>query len=154
MFEEAYFFDGALTESVPFEKAESVKARETGTASVAQPVAERSVAPAAPTETSAAMAFGKFLRTLRKSSRNGVLFTMCADLEAQFSDSVLILTTDSDTVYRSLNKEEHRKLMRETFAEIGVPEYRLVKRGEESADVKGGIEEIKRNFSNYNVEIK
>lgn len=154
VFEEAYFSDGALPESVPFEKAESVKARETVTASVAQPVAERSVAPAAPTETSAAMAFGKFLRTLRKSSRNGVLFTMCADLEAQFSDSVLILTTDSDTVYRSLNKEEHRKLMRETFAEIGVPEYRLVKRGEESADVKGGIEEIKRNFSNYNVEIK
>ena len=154
VFEEAYFSDGAPEESAPQEKTEPVKAREAAPEPVAPPVAERSVAPAGQTEMSAAMAFGKFLRTLRKSSRNGVLFTMCADLEAQFSDGVLVLTTDSDTVYRSLNKEEHRKLMRETFAEVGVPEYRLIKRGEEVADMKGGIEEIKRNFSNYNVEIK
>lgn len=164
VFEEAYFSDGAAIqrEALAREKEASVPPLERPAEKPAERVAEapaapaevRSPAPAGQTEMSASMAFGRFLRTLRKSSRNGVLFTMCADLEAQFEEGVLVLTTESDTVYRSLNKEEHRKLMRDVFAEIGVPEFRLVKRGEAARDIGGGVEEIKKNFSNYNVEIK
>ncbi len=154
IFAEAYFSDGSVVDFSPPEPPPAPKkpVEKPFETPVVKP-AEISQPAAKPQEMSAEMAFGKFMRTLRKSSRNGVLFTMCADLEASFENGVLILTTDSDTVFRSLSKEEHRKTMREVFLELGVETFEVRKRGAET-NARGGIEELKKNFSDYNIEVK
>ena len=54
-----------------------------------------------PKNASAETVFGKFMRALRKTGSNGVLYTMCSDLEFFFEGETLILTTESDTIYRA-----------------------------------------------------
>lgn len=98
-------------------------------------------------------AFGRFMRTLRKTSRNGVLFTMCSDLEAAFEGNTLVLTTDSDTVFRSLNREEHRAVMAQAFAQVGVSDFVLRMKGK-AQDEKKGLEQLKRDFPDYPIEVK
>ncbi len=125
---------------------------------VAEPVKEEKPAPApkavAVGEMTADVAFGRFLRTLRKNIRNGVLFTMCADLEPRFEGQVLVLETDIDMIVQSLKKEEHRALMQETFESVGVAEFEIRKKNKQDKDVQGGVEALKRDFADYPVEIK
>ena len=113
------------------------------------------VAPAAPSEPmTAEVAFGKFIRLLRKTSKNGVLFTMCADLEASYEGEKLVLVTDVETISRSLNREEQRAVMAETFAQIGITDFEVRHRGSQKQSNAGAVEELKKNFSDYSVEIK
>lgn len=97
--------------------------------------------------------FGKFMRHLRKTSKNGVLFTMCADLSASFEDGTFVLVTESETVCRALNKENHRATMAEVLAQLGVTAFEVRLRSAPRA-TKEGLEELKRNFSDYHIEIK
>lgn len=101
----------------------------------------------------AEIAYGKFMRTLRKTCRNGVLFTMCSDLIPSYEGDTLVLTTDVETVARSLQREEHRKIMSDTFSLVGVGafEIRLAQSREKSTDA---VAELKKNFSKYPVEVK
>lgn len=115
------------------------------------PKTEQSPAPADGALT-ADVAFGKFMRTLRKTSRNGVLFTMCSDLEAQFEGGTLVLFTESDTVLRSLSREEHRKIMADVFAQIGISDFAVRKKGTQE-NKEDGIERLRRDFPDYSVEI-
>lgn len=101
----------------------------------------------------AEMAFGKFMRTLRKTSRNGVLFTMCSDLEAKFEGATLVLYTESDTVLRALGREEHVKLMSEIFSQLGISAFEIRKKGNQPARADG-LEALKRDFPDYPIEIK
>ena len=111
--------------------------------------------PTAPAEgeQDAQTAFGRFMRTLRKTSRNGVLFTMCSDLEAAFEGNVLVLTTDSETVFRSLGREEHRAVMAQAFAQVGVSDF-VVRMRAKAQDDKKGLEQLKRDFPDYPIEVK
>ena len=170
IFEEAYFSDGSIIPPEPLPKAEQPKkqpaeppaktpepfaaAPETpaaaGTsASESAPVA--AVNPvAAPQD--AQKAFGQFMRTLRKTSRSGVLFTMCSDLEAEFEGETLVLISDSETIVRSLKREEHVKIMTEVFSGIGIASFEV--RGRAQTPKSGGIEELKNNFKDYPIEFK
>ncbi len=107
-------------------------------------------------EMTSQVAFGKFMRSLRKTSRNGVLFTMCSDLEAEFEGGTLVLYTDSDTVLRSLNRDDHTVLMKTAFEAIGIRDFVVKKKGAENVrDVeKRGVEKLKEDFAGYTVEIK
>jgi DNA polymerase III gamma/tau subunit len=73
-----------------------------------QPILEQPAQPAPqPAQPKAVMGdaktvFGAFLRNLRKTAKNGVLVTMCMDLDYSYEEGVLVLSTQSDTVYRSL----------------------------------------------------
>ena len=100
--------------------------------------------------------FGAFLRNLRKTAKNGVLVTMCMDLDYSYEEGVLVLSTQSDTVYRSLKKEEHFALITQGFANIGVEAYgfdvRL--RGKPSDDFQKKVEQIKQTFGGVKVDIK
>ena len=98
--------------------------------------------------------FGRFMRTLRKTHRNGVLFTMCADLEAAFESGALVLTTESETVYRALNREDNQAIMRDVFASIGVLDYRVCIKGRKVQNDRSAIEALKRDFSDYPIELK
>ena len=102
----------------------------------------------------AEVAFGKFVRTLRKTSRNGVLFTMCADLAPVFEGSTLVLYTESGTVARSLARAEHRAVMAEVFAQVGVTDFDVRLKGADAPKAVNAAEQLKRDFPDYPIEIK
>ena len=99
--------------------------------------------------------FGLFLRTLRKVARNGVLLTLCMDLDGEYEDETFVLYTTSDTIYRSLTKAEHHSLIAQTFEVMGFTgafEIRL--RGKKTDDFKQKVDEIQATFDGVKVEIR
>lgn len=100
--------------------------------------------------------FGGFIRTLRKTGRNGVLFTICADLDYAFEDGVFVLSTTSETMFNSLKKAEHYALIQQAFALIGIEEHgfeiRIV--GKKKDEFSGAFEQLKSTFPNTKIEIK
>lgn len=73
-------------------------------------------------------AFGYFMRSLRKTVRSGVLFTMCQDLEPSFEGDTYVLSTDNEIIYRSLNKEDHYKAVAQALEGIGITDFRIALR--------------------------
>ena len=100
--------------------------------------------------------FGAFLRSLRKTGKNGVLFTICMDLDSAYEGDVFVLSTQSDTIYRSLKKPEHETLIQGAFEAIGIGvggfDVRL--KGKPSDDFNEKLEELKETFQGVKVEIK
>ena len=121
----------------------------------AKPAVE--VPPKATSETSmqgasADMIFGKFMRALRKSGPNGVLFTMCSDLDFFLEGTTLVLTTDNDVIFNALKRGDNEKIMKELFDGLGVSFTVRKKAGK--VDSKGGVKELEQNFSDYTVQVK
>ncbi len=96
--------------------------------------------------------FGLFMRTLRKTCRNGVLVTICSDLEAEYDGDIFVLYTDNDTVLRSLRREEHAAMVRQVFEQIGIANFEV--RGRNQTAKEDGIAQLKRDFKDYTVEVK
>lgn len=115
-------------------------------------------APATPSKPAegmtAQLAFGKFLRALRRSRQNGVLYTMCSDLEATFEGGTLVLSTESDTVFTALKREEHRKMMGEVFREVGVDSFEVRKKGVSPATDGDPLKAFAEEFKDYPIEYK
>lgn len=99
-------------------------------------------------------AFGLFLRKLRKLPKSGVLYALCRDLVPAEEGGRLVLTTDIRTVADTLGGEKHRAAMAEVFAEIGVSDFEVRFASADRAEAKDGIEQLKRDFADYPVEIK
>ncbi len=100
--------------------------------------------------------FGSFLRSVRKTSKSGVLITLCMDLDSCFDGEVFVLSTESDTVYRSLKKETHFDLITQAFAAIGIEPsgFDLRLQGKQSDDFQRQVDAVKGNFPETKVEIK
>ena len=100
--------------------------------------------------------FGKFLRALRKVARSGVLFTLCMDLEALYDGDIFVMYTESDTVFRSLTKEDHFNLLKEAFAQIGLAkgEFDVRLKTKESDTFNKSVNEIRETFRGIPIEIK
>ena len=100
--------------------------------------------------------FGGFLRTIRKIARNGVLLTLCMDLDGEYDGDVFALYTTSDTIYRSLTKPEHYALIGQAFAEMGLTDgqFEIRLRGKQSDNFQKMVNEIKGTFEGVPVEIK
>ena len=100
--------------------------------------------------------FGGFLRTIRKIARNGVLLTLCMDLDGEYDGDVFALYTTSDTIYRSLTKPEHYALIGQAFAELGLEDgqFEIRLRGKQSDNFQKTVKEIKGTFEGVPVEIK
>ena len=145
VFAEAYFSDEPVQpDFVP--EAEPVR--------VPEPPKVEQVVQAVPAEgMTAEIAYGKFMRLLRKTSRNGVLFTMCSDLEAQFEGAKLVLYTESGTVHRSLVRDDHRQIMQEVFVQLGVSDFEIRLKGGRQEE-KDAISQLKQDFKDYPIEIK
>lgn len=103
---------------------------------------------------SAEMLFGMFLRKLRKLPKSGVLYTLCRDLAASKQGDTLVLTTDVRTICDTLNREKHASLMQEVFSEMGVSSFEVRYNSPEQRDERKGVEQIKRDFSDYPIELK
>ena len=100
--------------------------------------------------------FGAFLRSLRKTGKNGVLFTICMDLDSAYEGDTFVLFTKSDTIYRSLVKPEHYALIVGAFEAIGVSESGFAVRlqGKPSDDFNQKLDEIKETFNGVKIEVK
>ena len=100
--------------------------------------------------------FGSFLRSLRKTGKNGVLFTICMDLDHVYEGEKFVLITESDSMYRSLVKAEHYELIKQAFSAIGIQEdgFEIRLKGKTSDDFNKGLEELKQRFSDTKIEIK
>lgn len=98
--------------------------------------------------------FGKFIRSLRTTHRNAVLFTLCMDLGNFFEGDKLILTTESEAVLKGLTRADNANFIAEALTELGVKEHevRLIKKGE--SDFDKAVKELKRNFDGTDIEIK
>ena len=98
--------------------------------------------------------FGSFLRSLRKIARSGVLLTLCMDLECAYEGELFTLYTTSDTVFRSLKKENHYAFIEQALREVGVGQFELRLRGKKGDNFQQGVNEIKETFGGVKVEIK
>ena len=177
IFEEAYFADepaprkaAAPVQASKFTAASPAGApaatapvRETATPTTAPPAetpvqtAKPAAAPragAAAAGAGAEVTFGKFVRTLRKTSRNGVLFTMCSDLAPVFEGGTLVLYTESGTIARSLARAEHRAVMADVFAQVGITDFEVRLKGADAPQKANAAEQLKRDFPDYPIEIK
>ncbi|MBO5328224.1 MAG: hypothetical protein J6B04_03530, partial [Clostridia bacterium] len=95
--------------------------------------------------------FAKLLRLLRQNKK-GVLFSLCMDLDNFFEGEKLILTTKTDAVYRTLNKEENKKTIAELLSELGVFDHEVRKVGETANKTDAAINQLKNNFSNLEIK--
>lgn len=100
--------------------------------------------------------FGAFLRSLRTTGKNGVLFTICMDLDSAYEGETFVLSTKSDTIYRSLVKPEHYALIVGAFEAIGIDESGFAVRlqGKPSDDFNKKLDEIKETFGGVKIEVK
>lgn len=97
---------------------------------------------------------GLFLRALRRTTRSGVLFTMCQDLEHAFEGDVFVLYAPGDTIYKRLNDPENHKSVAEALASIGITSFEIRKKGEKADPVEADIETLKKNFPDADIDIR
>ncbi|MBP5242565.1 MAG: hypothetical protein J6Z36_02620, partial [Clostridia bacterium] len=99
-------------------------------------------------------AFGMFLRALRKNCRSGVLFTMCSELDATFEGDVMVFTTESETIGKSLNRPEHHAAMEQALNAIGITQFDVRVQGAKADDFQQKLDAIKKTFPDITVEVK
>ena len=98
--------------------------------------------------------FGKFIRSLRTTHRNAVLFTLCMDLSNFFQGDKLILETDSEAVYKALSRAENAAFVAGVLQEFGVTEYELRMKKKAESSLEKAFNELKRNFDGIDIETK
>ena len=125
----------------------------------AEPKKPETAAPVAPKTApsgDARATFGLFLRSIRKTAKNGVLIALCMDLDSAYEDGVFVLYTSSDTVYRSLTKQDHFALIEQAFAAIGIATggFDIRMKGKKVDAFNAGVNEIKDTFGGVKVDVK
>ena len=100
--------------------------------------------------------FGLFLRSIRKTAKNGVLIALCMDLDSAYEDGVFVLYTSSDTVYRSLKKQDHFALIEQAFAAIGIATdgFDIRLKGKKVDAFNAGVNEIQDTFGGVKIDVK
>ena len=98
--------------------------------------------------------FAKFIKSLRTTRKNAVLFTLCMDLEHSFEGDKIVFTTDNDAVFKALNRNENSSYIAEVLAELGVYEHEIKYKSPEQSDYEKALEELRQNFSGTDIDIK
>ncbi len=98
--------------------------------------------------------FGKLLRALRTTNKNAVLFTLCMDLGNFYEGDKLILTTESDTIYRGLTRSDNQKFLAETLKTLGVNDFEIRQAKKQSSNTNQAIDKLKNNFDGTDIDIK
>lgn len=99
-------------------------------------------------------AFGYFMRALRSSAKNGVLFTMCQDLEPSFEGDKFILTASSEVIFRSLGRAEHHKSIQTALESIGITDFEVRLRGAKKDRLEEDIARLKKDFAGTEIQEK
>ncbi len=100
--------------------------------------------------------FGSFLRSVRKTAKNGMLIALCVDLDCGYDGEVFVLYTDLETAYKLLKKEENFALLTQAFAAIGIEERGFdVRMKTKNADAfQKKAEEVKQTFDGVKIDIE
>ncbi len=110
----------------------------------------------APTKGNARTTYGSFLRSIRKTAKNGMLIALCVDLDCEYDGDVFVLTTDGDTAYNLLKREDYYTLVAQAFAAIGIGEggfaIRLKKKGGDG--FQKSVDELKQTFSGVKIDVQ
>ncbi len=99
-------------------------------------------------------AYGMFIKLLRKSAQNIVLRVLCSELSAAFEGDTFVLTTESPTVFHSLERAEHRETMGSFLAQIGIEKFEVRLNAPKPPDGGSPVDELRRDFPDYPIEIK
>ena len=119
-----------------------------------EPAKQSAPAPNDPSLTgNAKVTFGKFLRSLRAVG-NGVLFTICMDMESEFENGTFVLYTTKETLLNTLKRETNYPVVQNALAKIGITDFDLRLKGKAKDDTKRAIDEIKEKFSDVKIEEK
>ena len=158
-----------LEKGVPVQAAAPVLSEETEEDPFARPAPARRAEPvraAAPRPQAPARSEGQsaldsrdkagalFLRSLRKTSRSGVLFTMCQDLEPSFEGDTFVLSTESEVICSRLNSTENLKAVQAALEAIGISDFKIVLKGQQKDPMEEDIEQLKRDFPDTEFRIK
>ncbi|MBR2341765.1 MAG: DNA polymerase III subunit gamma/tau [Clostridia bacterium] len=171
--EESYYEEARLMEEPPqeylYQETQFIQTQTAKTQSAEQtfPKASQSLAEVEKVEAKKPMlkqavagdaknTFGTFLRALRKTGRNGVLYTICMDLDYAYEDGIFVLYTESDSMYRSLMKAEHYALLQQAFEAVGMSQdsFTVRLRGKQADDFNKSFEELKTRFAGVKVDLK
>ena len=95
----------------------------------------------------------ELLRALRTTHKNAVLFTLCSDLGYALQDGKHVFTTDNETVYRAITRQDNAKLLGEILSGFGVLEYEVRLEGKDDPLSKA-IDALKSNFGGTDINIK
>lgn len=98
--------------------------------------------------------FAKFLKSLRTTHNNKMLFLLCMDLDHEFEGDKLILITDNEAVPSGLNKAENAKFISEVLLELGVTDYEVRYRPKGESDLEKAMRELKENFGGTDIDVK
>ncbi len=100
--------------------------------------------------------FGTFLRTLRRTGKNGVLFAICMDLEYAYEGEIFTFYTTSETIYNSLMKAEHYPIIKASFEGIGIAEdgFAIRLKGREKDTFNKDLETLKETFGGVKIDVK
>ena len=98
--------------------------------------------------------FGKFIKALRTTHKNAVLFTLCMDLITEFEGEKIVFFTDNESVYKGLNRPDNYKFIGGVLAEFGVTEYEIRFRPKGESDFDKALNELKKNLGETNIDIK
>ena len=98
--------------------------------------------------------FAKFIKSLRTTHKNAVLFTLCMDLDHYFEDDKIVFTTDSDTVFKALCRNENSAFISDVLSELGITEHEIKFKSREQSDYEKALEELKQNFNGTDIDIK
>ena len=98
--------------------------------------------------------FAKFIKSLRTTHKNAVLFTLCMDLDHYFEGDKIVFTTDNDAVFKALNRNENSSFISDVLSEFGVTEHEIKFKSREQSDYEKALEELKHNFSGTDIDIK
>lgn len=98
--------------------------------------------------------FAKFIKSLRTTRKNAVLFTLCMDLDHKFEGDKLILLTESEAVLKSLNRADNTKFISEVLLELGVSDFEIRFRQKSESGYEKALKELKNNFDGTDIEIK
>ncbi len=98
--------------------------------------------------------FAKLIRLLRTTRKNAVLFTLCMDVGNFFEGDKMILTTDSEAVYKGLTKPDNANFLAETLLELGVGQHEVRLKVKGESDYDKAVRELKSNFDGIDIEIR
>lgn len=143
----------------PFESAEEKSAPEAKKIDPPKPPKEAKKSDPSPSaaprgQMTAEYAYGMFIKLLRKSAQNIVLRVLCSELSAAFEGDTFVLTTESPTVFHSLERAEHRETMGSFLAQIGIEKFEVRLNAPKPPDGGSPVDELRRDFPDYPIEIK
>lgn len=98
--------------------------------------------------------FGKFIKALRTTHKNAVIFTLCMDLITEFEGEKMVFITDNESEYKGLSRPDNYNFIGEVLAELGVTEYEIRFKPKGESDFDKALNELKNNLGNIDIDIK